>query len=114
MAALGSGDLKFSSILNSLATELEKPVIETSEITVAKPDKDNYTSDINIQGIDNLLIHTANCCKSIPGEAIIGCITHNRGIAIHRADCPDAMYNIKLHAGRVIAASWSKKTELKF
>jgi len=115
LAALGNGDLKFSNILNTQGFELQKPIVNvTSEVTASKFHKDHYTSDINIQGIGNLLIHTANCCKPIPGEEIIGYITIGRGIAIHRANCMDVLHNIKLHAERAIIASWSKKTARKY
>lgn len=115
LAALGSGDLKFSGILNALDIIPEKqPAEEIPEIRSPKLNQDHFTSDINIQGVGNLLIHTANCCQPIPGEDIVGYITHGRGIAIHRADCINALYILKHHSERFIAVSWDKKTEKKY
>ncbi|MBU0744288.1 MAG: bifunctional (p)ppGpp synthetase/guanosine-3',5'-bis(diphosphate) 3'-pyrophosphohydrolase [Gammaproteobacteria bacterium] len=115
LAALGASDLKFSSILNALEIEPEKtPTEAIQEVNLAKPSKEHYTSDINIQNIGNLLIHTANCCKPIPGEDIVGYITQGRGIAIHRADCTNALNILKLHSERFIAVSWGNKTEKKY
>ena len=114
LAALGSGDIKFGSILNSLHIELEKPIAEITEIIAAKPTKTSYSSDIDIQGVGNLLVHTANCCKPIPGEEIIGYITQGRGISIHRVDCINALNIKKLYSERFITVSWGKNTEKKY
>ncbi|HBS51802.1 MAG TPA: GTP diphosphokinase [Coxiellaceae bacterium] len=115
LAALGGGSLKLSGILNSLNIELEKPASEiTTEIVPTKLTKKNYTSDINIQGVGNLLVHTANCCKPIPGEEIIGYITQGRGISIHRTDCINALHIKKLYSERFITVAWGKNTEKKY
>ncbi|MEI8054989.1 MAG: HD domain-containing protein [bacterium] len=71
--------------------------------------KEQYTSDINIHGVDNLLKHIANCCKPIPGETIIGYITQGHGVAIHRADCINALHIKKFYPERFISASWKNK-----
>lgn len=117
LAAIGKGDLKFSSILQALEIELEKTISLPSAPVVAPKlttNKKNYSADINIQGVGNLLTHTANCCKPIPGEEIIGYVTQGRGIAIHRVDCTNVLHAQKLHSERFIAVSWGKKTEKKY
>lgn len=117
LAALGSGDLKFCSLLNVLAIELEKPqttTIATVETTSLKPSKRSYTSDFNIQGVGNLLVRIANCCRPIPGEKIIGYVTQGRGVAVHRADCIDVLHAIKLCPKRSIIVTWGTKTDKKY
>jgi GTP pyrophosphokinase len=37
-----------------------------------------------------MIVRFAECCNPIPGDQIIGFLTRGRGIAIHRADCPNA------------------------
>lgn len=111
-AALGNGDIKFSNILNALEIELDQPTEKiTATITPPRFTKEQYTSDINIHGIDNLLKYVANCCKPIPGEEIIGYITQGQGIAIHRADCINALHAKKFHPERFITVLWENKTE---
>ncbi|CAL7962898.1 GTP pyrophosphokinase [Gammaproteobacteria bacterium] len=112
LAALGNGSLKFSNVLNVLAIELDQPTEKTIAAAVPpRTTKGQYTSDINIHGIDNLLKHIANCCKPIPGEAIIGHITQGQGVAIHRIDCINALHIKKLYPERFISVSWENKTE---
>ncbi len=115
LAALGSGDIKFNTILNVLSIELEKnPTAIPEEITITTPFKEKYTPDINIQGVGNLLVYTASCCKPIPGEKIIGYITQGRGVSIHRTNCLNALHTHKLHPERFITVAWSKKTANRY
>ncbi|MER3401184.1 MAG: (p)ppGpp synthetase [Thermoflexus sp.] len=38
-----------------------------------------------------LLMQLARCCRPVPGDEVIGYITRNRGITIHRRDCPNIL-----------------------
>lgn len=44
-------------------------------------------SSIHIDGIDNMLIKISQCCRPVPGDAIVGFITTGRGVSIHKAEC---------------------------
>lgn len=44
-------------------------------------------SGIRVKGLSDLLIHIAQCCSPVPGDMIVGFITHGRGVSIHKADC---------------------------
>lgn len=72
--------------------------------TKASDTKTNNNSDIIIDGEDGIAVTLAKCCKPIHGEPIIGYITKNQGITIHRIDC----HNIKDKDDRLIPASWNK------
>jgi guanosine-3',5'-bis(diphosphate) 3'-pyrophosphohydrolase len=82
-AAIGCGDVSVQTIALKLAAqEQPKPI---PEATVKAS-----TSGIQVLGTDNLLTNLAGCCNPVPGDLIIGYITRNRGITIHRQDC----YNV--------------------
>lgn len=113
LAALGCGDLKLSQILN-LAQETLKPQQEEGEFQPALvPSRASHTSGKNtgiyIQGVGNLLTHSANCCKPVPGDAIIGWITQGRGVAIHRQDCPNILQISSANKERLLEVSWGEK-----
>ena len=67
-----------------------------------------------MQGIGNVLTHIAQCCKPIPGDAIIGYITLNRGVTIHRSDCPNIARNKETHESRLTTVSWGQETNKKY
>lgn len=60
--------------------------------------------EIEIQGIENLLIHMAKCCTPIPGDEIVGYITKGRGVTIHRVNCPNISDSEQRN--RLIEAQW--------
>ena len=45
---------------------------------------------IEIDGLADVLVRLAKCCKPVPGDPILGYISLGRGITIHREDCPNA------------------------
>ncbi|MBY5163956.1 RelA/SpoT family protein [Salsipaludibacter albus] len=48
------------------------------------------TDDVVVDGDRGMLVHLANCCNPAPGDAILGYITKNRGVSVHRVDCTNA------------------------
>lgn len=66
--------------------------------------------DIIVEGIDNIKINMANCCKAIPGDEIIGYISSSKGIVIHRLHCP----NISDLNERIISVKWNNLVNKKY
>src|SRR6185503_9288077 len=44
---------------------------------------------IRVEGVDDVMLRLAKCCRPVPGDEIVGYISLGRGITIHRADCPN-------------------------
>ena len=65
--------------------------------------KNNY--DIHVAGINDIHVNIASCCNPIPGDEIVGFITKNKGITIHRKNC----HNIK--SDRLLEVSWANITK---
>ncbi len=67
---------------------------------------DNYSfTDKNLSKID---FNIAKCCKPKFGDEIFGFITVNKGIKIHRVNCPNASYMMGKFPYRIIKIKWSK------
>ncbi len=66
-------------------------------------------TDINVSGIDNIKVNIASCCNPIPGDKIVGFITKNNGITIHKNDCK----NVKKF-DRLIDVSFKEETKNKY
>ena len=67
---------------------------------------DTLIIDRNLKGVD---YHLARCCNPIFGDPIFGFVTVNRGIIIHREDCPNAIELRKRFGYRIVKAKWSGK-----
>lgn len=86
LIALGRGDIGTQQLANVLMPPVEEePKLED----FIRPRKTSNKSGIQVNGVDNLLVNIANCCKPVPGDEIIGYITVGRGVSIHRKTCPN-------------------------
>lgn len=85
---------------------LKKTNNNNNLINTSKPNK----NDIIVEGIDEIKVNVASCCKPIPGDNIVGFITKGYGITIHKSDCP----NIESNEERLIDVSWNKNISQKY
>jgi len=108
LIALGRGDISISQLTGSLDVP-KKEEVRFRKISVKNEHNDR---GIQIQGVSNLLVEIANCCKPVPGDDIIGYITVGRGITIHRTDCANIDENNlgPEKATRLAEASWGTET----
>lgn len=103
-ANIGSGAISPKLITNKLATIYQKE-IKTNLEPQTRPQINLTPSEkqINIKGLNNILINFAKCCQPMPGDDIIGFVSSGRGIIIHRSICPNISYFSK---SRLIEANW--------
>ncbi len=75
-------------------------------VSTSSANDDILVIDQNIKGVEYSL---AKCCNPIYGDDVFGFVTINRGIKIHRCDCPNARKLRESMAYRVIPARWAGK-----
>ncbi|MFA6403152.1 MAG: RelA/SpoT family protein [Salinivirgaceae bacterium] len=96
--------------LMGIKKEDEIKQIETQELSAVEyvPQKssgDNYLIiDKNLSNIDYKL---AQCCRPIPGDQIFGFVTVDRGIQVHRQNCPNAKDLFSRYSYRIVPARWT-------
>ncbi|TVR35385.1 MAG: bifunctional (p)ppGpp synthetase/guanosine-3',5'-bis(diphosphate) 3'-pyrophosphohydrolase [Balneolaceae bacterium] len=56
----------------------------------------------------------ANCCNPIPGDDVIGFISRNGDVKIHRSNCKNAHHLIRTDSERVIDVNWAKNIDTQF
>ena len=108
LIALGRGDINATQLTDALDDTYHEDEVSFRRIKVKDQGKG---SGIQIRGVSNLLVDTANCCKPVPGDEIIGYITIGRGIAIHRTDCPNIHEKNLTSAQvvRLVEADWGEE-----
>ncbi|MBP3821722.1 bifunctional (p)ppGpp synthetase/guanosine-3',5'-bis(diphosphate) 3'-pyrophosphohydrolase [bacterium] len=80
-AALGYGETTLSKITH----KLKKPEDVSIENSFKKSSRKSSNKDII--GLEGMLYSFARCCSPIPGEPIVGVVTRNKGVTVHRVDC---------------------------
>ena len=119
-AAIGFGNVSPISVVNDLVRHLHaQQMAQQRQQRVSKSDSDMVLTHkphklnpvdtskksfrgIIVGGLSNLLVRLSHCCYPIPGDSIVGYITHGNGISIHRKDCPHAQ-----HTQRLVTAHWT-------
>jgi GTP diphosphokinase / guanosine-3',5'-bis(diphosphate) 3'-diphosphatase len=54
-----------------------------------QPTGSSSTYGIQVDGVDDVMLRMAKCCRPVPGDPIVGYVSLGRGITIHRDDCPN-------------------------
>ena len=111
--ALGSGRLPVKSVVNKVmqrAGTMKEAVPAAAELPT-EPSVVSQTSaasrefGIAVEGMGDIVVRMAKCCKPIPGDEIVGYISLGKGIKIHRADCKNARALMR-NSERFTKVSW--------
>lgn len=114
LVAIGSGNLGVQTVIQQIkALSKTHETDSTDDITFKPSPKKTQPSNspLVIEGVGNLLSHLAKCCKPIPGDDIIGFITHGRGISIHNTQCKNIQHEILTRPQRIIDVAWGAHNE---
>ncbi|HTZ86885.1 MAG TPA: bifunctional (p)ppGpp synthetase/guanosine-3',5'-bis(diphosphate) 3'-pyrophosphohydrolase [Solirubrobacteraceae bacterium] len=70
-----------------------------------RPTKSSEQYGIKVEGVEDVMLRLAKCCRPVPGDEIVGYISLGRGITIHREDCPNVVL-LKKDPERFTAVGW--------
>ena len=106
---IGTGKISPNTVIN-ITTPKEENSIDVNKYIRIQNKEISAKNDILVDGIDEIKVTLANCCKPINGDEIVGYISRGNGVIVHSKNCP----NLKNMEDRLINVSWSKKSESKF
>lgn len=66
-----------------------------------------------VVGVDSLLTQLAKCCKPAPPDAVLGFVTKDKGVSIHRSDCSNFNNMARRSPDRVIEVQWNQPKTTK-
>ncbi len=105
LAALGEGSVSLHSVNNFFG-------LSETRKKGKKPAAPKKSVGVSIQGMENMLVKFAQCCKPLPGDDIVGYITRGRGVIVHRSDCRN-IKNLDDNK-RAIDVEWQPSEALSF
>jgi GTP pyrophosphokinase len=107
LAAIGRNEITPRRIAVAIQEELPAKVIETVKPKTFRPATERISkADITVGGVNNLMTRIAKCCNPAPPDAIVGYVTRDRGITIHRKDCAFMLRLIESRRDRKLTAQW--------
>lgn len=110
-AAVGRGEVSIEKILSAISEPHPKEQKESLLKRILQRDKSH--SAIQVQGMDNIMVHIGKCCQPVPGDNIIGYITRGKGVTIHRTTCPN-MQSLVEKNDRTVPVNWTVEVEEEF
>ena len=86
-----------------------EPTSATAELAqkkeTPKPTGSSSGYGIVVEGIEDVMLRLAKCCRPVPGDPIVGYISLGKGITIHHESCPNALA-LKKNPERFTPVSW--------
>ena len=103
LAAIGYGEITPRQIAVKLTTPEERPTLVAAAPAQA-------STAVRVMGVGDVLTRLGCCCHPVPGDAIVGYITRNRGVTIHRQSC----YNIRREKERerLAPVEWGERPQV--
>ena len=107
LATIGRNEITQRRIAVAIQEELPTKVIEAAKPKLSRPATQRTAkADITVGGVNNLMTRIAKCCNPVPGDAIVGYVTRDRGITIHRKDCAFMLHLMESRRDRKLTAQW--------
>ncbi len=102
-AAIGYGAIGPQQVVGRLKLRDEAPPELELPVELRPPDTIS-TGQVRVMGVGDLLTRLAACCHPAPGDEIVGYITRNRGVTVHRASCPRVL--TEQEKERLVQVDW--------
>jgi GTP pyrophosphokinase len=114
--ALGGAKISPKVVVNKILQRLKQGEAAEAEQTAAEdlvspstrrrqPTGSSNTYGIVVEGVNDVPLRMAKCCRPVPGDPIVGYVSLGRGITIHRDDCPNTAA-LRKDPERFVRVNW--------
>jgi GTP diphosphokinase / guanosine-3',5'-bis(diphosphate) 3'-diphosphatase len=122
--ALGGAKISAKVVVNKIMQRLKEGEAAEAEPTAtddlmqtsrrrSRPTTSSTRFGISVEGVDDVMLRMAKCCRPVPGDPIVGYISLGRGITIHRGDCPNVAV-LARDPDRFTPVAWEGDAETSF
>ena len=109
----------FDELLEDIGTGNRASLLTAHQL-LAKTDADGKSNDAHadsspliIRGSEGFRVNFGRCCLPIPGDAIVGYISAERGIVVHTENCHNSLEN-RDNQKQLLPLSWDENLEGEF
>ena len=124
--ALGQGKINAKTVTNKLMQRLKQGEAVAGDeaesrlayVLEGRDERERRTQDstdygIDVEGVEDVMVRLAKCCRPVPGDPIVGYVSLGRGITIHREDCKNVGALMK-SPDRFTAVSWDGENRTSY
>jgi GTP pyrophosphokinase len=123
--ALGAAKVSPRTVVNKVMQRLKQgeaaegtptaadDLLKTNPQRERRPTTSSTKFGISVDGVGDVMLRLAKCCRPVPGDPIVGYVSLGRGITIHREDCPNVQV-LRKDPDRFTPVSWDGEAATSF
>jgi GTP pyrophosphokinase len=123
--ALGGGKVSPHVVVNKVMKHLKEgeaaddepagPVeaLLRPDVVRRQPTGSAKSYGVSVDGVGDVMLRMAKCCRPVPGDPIVGYVSLGRGITIHRDDCQNAQ-QLRKDPERFVPVDWAGQHQQSF
>jgi guanosine-3',5'-bis(diphosphate) 3'-pyrophosphohydrolase len=114
-AAVGEGRISAQSVVAKLVRAVggageQEDLAEATPIpahTRTTRTRSATDSGVEVQGATDVWVRLSKCCTPVPGDDIMGFVTHGHGVSVHRSDCVNMAHLTQTQRERMVSVHWA-------
>jgi GTP pyrophosphokinase len=107
LADVGLGRRLAAVVARQLMLGIAPPTSPGEAVTEKSRSAFAIAGPVTIRGTEGMALQMANCCCPIPGDAVVGHMRKDQGLAVHQTDCPNARRARRADPERWIDLLWA-------
>jgi len=100
-------------LANLVAKQIHDVVLGSEDSILRPHSSEDSSQPLVISGTEGMAVNYAGCCHPIPGDEIIGFISAEKGLVIHRQECKNVK-QFKNHPEKWLDVNWEENITQTF